>query len=268
VPTKLLLAAIDLDGTLLDEEKRISPENLRAVRSYLAAGGRVALATGRMHSALVKYAQELGLAPDAPMISYNGAMIKTLDEKLIEETPVSADLAVELVTFCADRKLHLNYYLDDTLFVSELSHWTELYRSRTGSVAVPVGDLHRFDGQRPTKLLIIDEASACDALQKELTPRYADKLYITKTDNEYLEFMNPDANKGRALATVAQRLNVPREACLAFGDSYNDVPMLEWAGWSVAMSNGKQEAIHAAQEVVDNDRATAVATVLNRSSYE
>lgn len=262
------LAAIDLDGTLLDDEKRISSENLDAVKEFQKHGGQVTLASGRMHAVMVGYAQEIGLVSEVPLISYNGAMIKTVGGALLEETPVAAPLAIEVVEFCAARRLHLNYYLDDVLYVVELSRWTELYYSRTGSVALPVGDLRRFGGQRPTKLLIIDDAAVCDALQTELTSRYGRRLYITKTDNEYLEFMDPTANKGRALETVARQFSLGREDCIAFGDGHNDVPMLEWAGRSYAMSNGKGDAIRAAHEVVNNELFDGVARGLTATSYE
>ncbi len=239
------LAAIDLDDTLLGQDHLISRRNARAVRAIAEAGVVCVIASGRMHEATTRFAEQLGL--DAPIISYNGAMVKvprTGEVWLHLRTP--AEPADEVIRLCAKGGFHLNYYLDDHLYVAKRGPWAELYVRQTGSPMEEVGDLHRFMGSRPTKMILIDAPEVTDRLLLRFRERFGDSLYITKTNPEYLEFMNPEANKGRALALVAERLGIPQAETIAFGDGHNDLPMIRWAGLGVAMGTAKPQILKAA----------------------
>jgi len=243
------LIALDLDGTLLTHDKLISDPNRAAVRRAIDAGIAVVLASGRMHEATVRYAHILGMGDDVPVVSYNGGLVRTVGGVTLSERPVPADSADYLIEYTREHGLHLNYYLNDTLYVTSMDEWSVLYNSRTGSVPEPVGDLGRFKGESPTKLIIVGSKATTDGLLAPMQAYFGNTLYVTKTDDEYLEFMNVDASKASALAIAAEYVGVPQSACVAFGDNLNDIPMLEWAGWSVAMANAKPEVKLAAKEV-------------------
>lgn len=232
------LVAIDLDGTLLNSQTHsVSPFNATQVRRVAAQGHRVVLASGRAPRTIAPFAAQLELPPSAFLIAFNGALIRALNGETLFHEPLPADASRDIVAFCAAGGYHLNLYLNDELYVREETSWSRLYQRRTGSVPQVTHDLTRFDGQRPTKLLLIGEADVTDRLCARFKQEYGDSLYITKTDNEYLEFMAPNVSKGRALARVAGELGIDRADCIAFGDSYNDIPMLEWAGLGIAVGN-------------------------------
>ncbi len=237
------LAAIDLDGTLLHSGTHaVSPGNAAAVGRALAHGAVLVLASGRQHETIAAFARSLHIPAPTPIISYNGALTRTLGGETLSHSPVPAEAAQSIVHFCAAHGYHLNYYLDDVLYVREMTHWAQVYQERTGSVPHVVHDLTRFDGRRPTKILLIDTPEVTDALLAQFRAKFGDALYITKTEDEYLEFMDRGVSKGVALAHVAAALNVPQGECVAFGDSYNDIPMLRWAGLGVVMGSGRAEA--------------------------
>lgn len=261
--SNLKLIAIDLDGTLLGSDHALSERNLQAVKRVADSGVFVVLASGRQWNTIVKFAEQIGLPPSSPIIAYNGAMIRTVGGETLYHQTVPADDAQEIVRDCTAGGYHLNYYLNDVLYVREATHWARLYEKRTGTTAV-VGDLTRFDGQEPTKLLLIDTPETTDKLLKHYQSKYGKALYITKTDDEYLEFMNPAVSKGVALAEAAGRLGVSADECAAFGDSFNDLPMLEWAGVGVAMENAKPELKAVADLVAPANTADGVAVVLER----
>ncbi len=232
------LAAIDLDETLLGPDHLISSRNALAVRELAARGVACVIASGRMHEATTRFAEQLGL--DAPIISYNGAMVKhPRTGEVWQHLRAPAGPASEIVRFCAENGHHLNYYLDDHLYVACKTAWAEFYLKQTASPMEIVGDLTRFAGSDPTKMILIDTPKTIDRLLVRFRELFGESLYITKTNSEYLEFMNPHANKGSALKLVADRLGVKREATLAFGDGDNDLPMIEWAGMGVAMGTAK-----------------------------
>ena len=252
------LAAIDLDGTLLHSQTHtVSPGNAAAVGRLRDRGVPVVFASGRQHETTAAFALELRLPEDAPIISYNGALVRRLNGETITHRPLPADAAQIITQFCADHGHHLNYYLDDKLYVRDLTHWAKVYRARTGSVAHIV-DLSRFDGRRPTKLLLIDTPDVTDRLLAHFRDRFGDTLYITKTEDEYLEFMDTGVSKGVALAHVAALLNVPQEACVAIGDSFNDISMIRWAGLGVAMSSGRDAVKAAADRLAPPSTTTAL----------
>jgi Cof subfamily protein (haloacid dehalogenase superfamily) len=237
------LAAIDLDETLLGPDNLISRRNARAVHALRSAGVVCIIASGRMHEATIRFADELGL--DGPIISYNGAMVKVIRTgEVWHHLPVPADAAAEVIRYCADRGLHLNYYLNDRLYVAQQGEWARFYLRHTGSPMEELGDLGYLCGTEPTKMILIDTPEVTDRLQDEFKERFGPALYIMKTNPEYLEFMHPTANKGAALSLVASRLGVRREETIAFGDGANDLPMLEWAGLPIAM-HGAGPAVRA-----------------------
>ncbi len=236
------LAAIDLDGTLLHSKTHdITPTNAAAVKQAADNGAIIVLASGRQWATIDVFAGKIGLPPDAPIIAYNGAMIRTHGGETWFHVPVPAAPSEQIVHFCAQGGYHLNYYLDDVLYIKEETHWSRLYEQRTGTEAHVTGDLGLMDGREPTKLLLIDTPETTDRLLARFQAEFGSSLYITKTDDEYLEFMQAGVSKGVALAQVARRLGIDAARCVAFGDSFNDIPMLEWAGLGVAMGNARPE---------------------------
>jgi Cof subfamily protein (haloacid dehalogenase superfamily) len=242
------LAAIDLDDTLLGPDHRISLRNARAVRALAAQGVLCVIASGRMHEATTRFSEELDL--DAPIISYNGAMVKhPRTGEVWHHVRVPASPAAEVVTYCAEHGFHLNYYLNDHLYVAKRTAWAEFYLKQTGSPLEEIGDLRPLCGTEPTKMILIDAPETTERLLAEFTGRFGEALYITRTNPEYLEFMNPAASKGVALELVARRLDIPQAATIAFGDGNNDLPMLKWAGLGVAMGTAKSHVRAAADRL-------------------
>lgn len=236
------LAAIDLDGTLLHSGTHdVTPGNAAAVKLVSDGGATIVLASGRQWSTIDVFAGKIGLPLDAPIIAYNGAMIRTHGGETWFHAPLPAAASKRIVRACAQGGYHLNYYLNDVLYVKEETHWSQLYERRTGTRAHVTGDLGSMDGREPTKLLLIDTPETTDRLSAQFQAEFGDSVYITKTDDEYLEFMQAGVSKGVALAHVAQRLGIDAARCAAFGDSYNDIPMLEWAGLAVAMGNARPQ---------------------------
>ena len=230
------LAAFDLDGTLLSSEHTLSAENRDALRQLAANDALVVLVSGRMHRSIQPISDQIGL--ENPIISYNGGMVKhATTAEIYHHTPVPAEDAIAIVNECAEQGLHLNYCLNDELYVAERNGWSDLYEERTGVPATPVGDLRELEGETPTKLLIIHRAEKLKPLLQEFQTDYAQRLYVTQTQAEYIEFMNPSVTKGRALTALANRFDIPLETVVAFGDSYNDESLLKTAGYGIAMAN-------------------------------
>ncbi len=255
------IIALDLDFTLLNEDHRISPRNLAAVRRCRDLGAKVVITSGRMFRCTLAYLHTLEL--DTPIIAYNGALIKqeSTGEELLHEH-LDVETAQSLVAFCAREELNLNYYLDDNLYIAKPNVWADLYSSRTGAPLNPVGDLRVFADRAPTKALIVADPQRIQELYTVMAPEYSARAYVTISNVEYLEFMPPGVDKGKALAVLAEHYGVPREKTIAFGDANNDLPMVRWAGTGVAMANAHPEVKAVADRIAPSYDEDGVAAVL------
>ncbi len=256
------LVAIDLDGTLL-HEGQLPPENLQAIQTAQQQGVTVVICTGRPYSSADAVVSEMGLG-ETPIIAYNGAVIRMPGNgKVLLHLPVPAALAAEIVQMCVQRRLQLHYYLDEVMYVPKVSKWSRVYYQRTGVRPVPVGDLRRFTGQEPTKLLVCDEPQLIERLLPEMQELYGEKLYVTRSMPEYLEFMHPHATKGHALHWLARHYGLDISQTMGIGDQLNDLPLVEQAGVGVAMP-GAEQALQAAADYVPASPQTGVAEALQR----
>lgn len=233
------LAAFDLDGTLLNNNFQISGRNCKAIRKLVEKGITVVLVSGRMNATILPFSCQLGL--EGPIISYNGALVKhSKTSEVYHHLPVPGDLAMRVIALASQWNLHLNVCLDDSVYVAQKTVWSELYDSRTGATSIPVGDLHQFDGRHPTKLQTITEPASTDRWLEKFKNEFGQRLYVTKTMTEYIEFMHPEVSKGKALSALAKRLGISKERIVSFGDSYNDETMFKASGFSIAMGNAVQ----------------------------
>ncbi|MDX1932210.1 MAG: Cof-type HAD-IIB family hydrolase [Capsulimonadales bacterium] len=243
------LAAIDLDDTLLGPDKAISRENAEAVRRLQEAGVHCVLASGRRHENMLRFHRQLDLS--GPIVSCNGACVKVAENgETWHEIVMPADLAETVIQWGDELGVAQNYYhTDGNAYVRERDRWVQLYETRTGSLASIHDPLEDFGGESALKILWIDEPQRILTLRDRARERFGERLYITITDPEYLEFMAPGVNKAHGLATVAERHGIEGSQVVAFGDGNNDVEMLAWAGLGVAMSHGRPAARAAANRV-------------------
>lgn len=264
-PGPIDLVAIDLDDTLLTEELTIPAACVDAVRRAQARGVRVVLATGRMFCSALPYARQLALRD--PLICYNGALVATPDGRALYHEPVPAEPLAELIDIAAEHGLCLNLYVDDRLYVKELTPQVAYYTSIAGVEAHAVGDLHRFLAGRSagsTKALVVDHATGVDQWLPRLTERFAGRLSIARSKPRYIEVTAPGVDKGRALASLADTLGVPAARVMAIGDSFNDLGMLAFAGWPVAMGNAPLAVRERAAAVTGTNNAAGVAQAIEQ----
>lgn len=255
------LAAFDLDGTLLNSDNLLSQENCKALQELEKNNITVVLISGRMHRSILPISNQIGL--QNPIISYNGGMIKHASSgEIFHHTPVPADHAMDIVSDCIEKGLHLNFCLNDELYVAERNKWSDLYETRTGVPANQVGNLTKFKDKTPTKLLIILPAEHLSPLLNEYKTKYSGRLYVTQTQSEYIEFMNPDVTKGRALEALANSSGISLDSIVAFGDSYNDESLLQAAGFGIAMGNAVKPVKENADYITSTNDENGVAKAI------
>lgn len=260
------LIALDLDGTIFADDLIISERMRRAIRHAQDAGVIVTIATGRMFRSARQIAEDLDIKEH--LICYQGAMIahSTTGEVLYHKT-VPLDLTRQIIRETTSRGLHLNLYLNDNIYVSKITPEAEFYsRINMDMPLNAVGDLNAWldtqGGAEPTKLVIVTDAERTDATLALFTELYGNHLQVTKSHPRFTEFTNADCTKGRALAFLASHLGVKREAVMAIGDGHNDLDMIAWAGYGVAMSTSPQALVSAARIVTGTLAEDGAAVVI------
>ncbi len=256
------LCALDLDDTLLNSHQELSERNERAVRGILEKGVHIVLASGRIHSSAKRFADKLNL--DAPIISCNGAMVRTpISNEIWLDESIPGELCIPVMDYCEQNNLQLNYYRDDVVYSKEYTSWLQLYHTRTKVPLKIIPDFYsQMRGLPSTKLVIVDSPERTDALTPIFKEMLGQHLYITKTTDEYLEFMPLQANKGSALRLVAERLGVDMSETLAFGDGHNDIPLLQAAGMGIAVGNAKAQLKAVAGRVIGHHDEDSVGIAL------
>ncbi|MGD0891849.1 MAG: HAD-IIB family hydrolase [Terracidiphilus sp.] len=254
------LVAIDMDGTLLPTfAQALGPRTAQALRAAQQAGITVAIATGRRTNYTVPLLEGVGLRPDTPLITSNGAVTRTLGGESIDRCHLEARVARGLcgllrefgaVVFTFDRPGRGELVLEDLeLTHGRISVWVEANRNAIEVVkplenALPDGpDPSQDPIQGMVTGSLIKMKLAETALKSSQWSAFCECVrteYVAR-DLSILDLLPAGVSKGWALERLANRLGIDRKATMAIGDNWNDVDMLEWAGQGVVMGNAAQE---------------------------
>ncbi|HKB94083.1 MAG TPA: HAD family hydrolase [Gaiellaceae bacterium] len=243
------------------EDAVLRPRTRAAIAGARAAGVHVIVATGRMFRAVRPYVAEAGI--DDPVICYQGAVVADpVSGEFLRHVPIPLPVAREIVDAVVERGFHLNCYVDDLLYVAEVTPEARRYADFQHLEIHAVGPLAAWLSAPPTKLVAVGDEHALDELEAELKPRFAGRAFISKSLPYFLEFAHPDVSKGAGLQFVADRLGFDAAHTAACGDGENDRELLDWASFPVAVANAHDEILERAKLVVPSVDDEGVAVVL------
>jgi Cof subfamily protein (haloacid dehalogenase superfamily) len=232
-----------------------------AIAATRAAGIHVVLVTGRMFQAVRPYALEAGL--DDPVVCYQGAVVaEPVSGRWLRHVPIPLELARETIAAVNEAGFGLNCYVDDELYVAEVTPEARRYADFQHLELHAVGDLLEWLDQAPTKLVVIEDPEVLDDLKQRMLVRFDGRLYISKSLPYFLEFASPDVTKAAGLDFLAERAGFSRERTVAFGDGENDVELIDWAGYGVAVANAHDRVKEVADFVCPSVGEEGVAQVL------
>ncbi len=235
------LITLDLDGTLLNQDHSISRATLATIKKIQKKGMEVIIATGRMLVSALPYASTIGLS--GPIITYNGAYVKDIGkDEILYHKPLDCELAKTIIRDAEEKKLQMNLYLDDKLYVKERNELVELYEEISGIRANYVGRLSSFIDRDPTKLLIIENSREKQQYYlKYYREKYREQIEVTESQYNFIEIGAIGVSKGDALAHVADTMGIKSSEVIAIGDGWNDYEMLKWAGLGIVMGNASAD---------------------------
>jgi Cof subfamily protein (haloacid dehalogenase superfamily) len=268
--SEIKLLVLDIDGTIAGQSNTISKAVKQAIAAVQAQGIPVAIATGRMYRSALRFHQEIGST--LPLVAYQGAWIQDpATKKIHRHLVVPREIARCLLDYLEQPQwrslLSIHFYIDDQLYVRELTKQTQMYAERTSTEPIPVGDLRQLLTHQLTKVLALgDDTVLIEQLLVDLRSQYPpNQLYLTKSVATFLEAANALVNKGSAVRYLAEDLlGLSRTNVMAIGDNFNDLEMLEYAGVSIAMGDAPAAVKAVAQWVAPSVEADGVAIAIEK----
>jgi Cof subfamily protein (haloacid dehalogenase superfamily) len=221
----------------------------------------VIVVTGRMFRSVRRYLEAAGL--DDPVVCYQGAVVADpRTGEFLRHVPMPLQEAREVITAVDALGYTMLVYVDDELYVSRETDESAAYAGFQHLVVHPVGDVLDWLPKAPTKLVTVGDPARLDGLGVEMRRQFGTGLYISKSLPHFLEFASPEVTKGAGLAFAAERLGFSRARTVAFGDGENDVELLDWAGYGVAVSNAHPRVMAVADFVCPSVDEEGVAQVI------
>jgi Cof subfamily protein (haloacid dehalogenase superfamily) len=198
-----------------------------------------------------------------PVVCYQGAVVaEPVSGRWLRHEPIPLELAREAIGAVQAEGYPLNCYVGDELYVAEVTPEARRYADFQHLELHEVGDLLEWLDEPPTKLVVIDDPDVLDALKEQMVARFGGRLYISKSLPYFLEFASPDVTKAAGLDFLAERVGFSSERTVAFGDGENDIELIDWAAYGVAVANAHDRVKEIADFVCPAVDEEGVAQVL------
>ena len=259
-----------MDGTLLNDDKKLSKKNIEAVKRLKDAGVLFVIATGRHDSMIKSYLDELHI--QMPVISCNGALVREpFHDKIYSATPMEREKVLKIAEICHSRDTDYHIYCHDMIYGESLTGKIKYYYDLNQSL--PEREQTQFfidkdyrnfimDTQEELlKVLVLsDHPEELSEIKEEITA--ATGLTPFFSDKNLLDTMKNGITKAKALGELISKLGISVEETAAIGDHFNDLDMIRFAGTGVAMANAVQDVKEASTfvtEATNNESGVAEA---------
>jgi Cof subfamily protein (haloacid dehalogenase superfamily) len=234
------LIALDLDGTLIDDDLVLRDRTVAAIRGAMERGVSVSIVTGRMATSAMGFARSLGLT--APIVGYQGALIRAMPPpeagrlgRILLHRPLAAAAAREAITWTREIGLdpHVNHL--ERFIIRADDPRAEDYSAFLGGRMTVTDDLLAWLQHPVSKVIAVSATTIDEGILDVARERFAGRAHVTISHPRFIEFLSPGVTKGTAVRWLARRAGVPMANVLAMGDQFNDLEMIAAAGHGAAM---------------------------------
>ena len=256
-----ILIATDLDGTLLADDKSISPENKNAIEYFMSEGGYFTITTGRSRQGINFIIDQI--MPNAPIVLFNGSAVydikkdKFIWEAFLDE---NANNVIKLV----EEKFPysgIEVWGRKDIYISRNN---ELIRKQIAIEGLTENLLHYSEVSEPLrKAMFVQEAESLPYVREEImASEYADQYNFMQSSPNYYEILPKEASKGNGLLKIAEFLGIPQSKTIGVGDNENDLTLIRDAGVGVAVANALPILLDAADFISTDNNSHAISTVI------
>ncbi len=261
------LIAIDLDGTLLDNDKHIRDIDRKAVKDAIKNGIMVTIFTGRNYHSAKKYVEELDVK--LPVVFQNGAFIMDFNDKsVLNAVFLDGTLAKNIVRRARKENL---FYIVYTDFLSEKDMYVDreyngpyrYYLENNFKRIVKVEDVLEYINERIAQLALIGEENKILKIVNELDVSVSSVIKSTTIENHsFYEVFGPGCSKAKALDFLLEKFKVSKEEVMFIGDGYNDLEIMKTVGKAVAMGNAPEDVKKVAHYITETNENGGVAKAI------
>lgn len=262
--------ALDLDGTLTNNNKEVTPQTLSTLLKAQADGAHIILASGRPTFGIVPIAKILKLDKNGGYIlSYNGGKIvdcKTNDELYSKNLP---DKVIPIIyQYAKNKNYALLGYVGNEIITETPEDQYVKEESRINKMNIKKADsLPAHLERHPTKLLMTGDPTDMVNAEQELQTLLGNDMDVFRSAPFFIELVPKGIDKAQSLLRLLDKLQLTSNDLIAFGDGYNDLSMLKLAGMGVAMANAAPEVRAEADYVTLSNEEDGVAAAVKKFCY-
>lgn len=240
--TKIFFA--DLDGTLLNKQKQITPLTYQTLKDWTDKGHKLVLCSGRALDSVIHVRETLGLGDFSNMylIGYNGGEIYDCTTKtLLNRIALSFDAAKKCFEIAERHDIHIQTFSDTHIITAKEDEEIIYYKKGVHTPVIFTDNFMPYLDKEPCKCLAIflHNEELMDLFSTDIKQELGDEVNVMTSTPHFIEMFPINSGKGFSVKWLCNYLNIPLENALAAGDEMNDVSMLEAAGISIAMQNGR-----------------------------
>ncbi len=261
------LLVLDLDGTLMNSQKEISSETMKALQRLQQAGHRIVLASGRPTAGIRWIAEALELEKwGGFVLAFNGArIIDWKTKQVIFQQTLDNHYLQRLHEAAVQYGLTILTYRDEYAIAgTDANAYAEFEVRINHMILKPVQNFASYVDFPVNKCLMSGDPVQIKACEDELVPELGSVLSIFKSEDFFLEIMANDVDKGASLDRLVKTLGMTKQQVVCCGDGYNDIPMIQYAGVGVAMSNAKDVVKEAADEVTGSNDEDGLIPIIEK----
>ena len=256
------LVAVDIDGTLLNNKKEITPEVFAAVQEAKKQGVKVVIATGRPIAGVEGLLEELNLKDHGDyVITFNGGLVQdTANGETIVSEELSYDDYLDLEFLSRKLGVHMHAITKEGIYTANrnIGKYT-VHESSLVNMPIFYRTPEEMADKAIIKMMFIDEPEILDAAIAKLPEQYHERFNLVKSTPFYLELLPKTVSKGNALLHLAEKMGLSKNQTMAIGDAENDRAMLEVVGNPVVMENGTAELKKIAKYITKSNEESGVA---------
>lgn len=263
------LCVFDLDGTLLNSNKKITQETLLAVKNLSNYNIKYTIATGRIDILARKYQREI--CSDLPIISCNGSIIRDLSNKIYYMKTLDFETVKNIFNYFKSLELNFLFYTENSILVTKNNPRIEFLKNYNKTAnkndqfnfEIMDDDINKYSNLKFLKsLAYIENRPKLLEIQSILNKDFKN-LSIVSSDYELLDLMPSGINKGTALSILCNILNIESENVCVFGDNFNDIEMINFAGTSIVPENGENDVKKLATHITKTNDEEGISYAIN-----
>lgn len=261
------LVALDMDGTLLNSRKEITPRTKQALVKAREQGVKIVLASGRPLEGILPYLKELGIEGENEYVVYfNGSMANELgSNRIIYQQTLNGSSAKSINALATKLELHCHAFSEVHGVITPIANPYSQLEATVNGISVTEFDFDTLTDDHPViKAMIVEEENKLTKAIPYIPNELHDTFNVVRSSPHFLEFLNPKSSKGYALEAIAQHSGIKPSEMIAIGDAENDNHMIELAGLGVAVGNAMDSTKSIADEITLSNEQEGVAAIIEK----